>query len=267
MFARNVSLRLKPGKLNEFTRTFDKEVLSIMRRQAGFREEITFALPGEVELIAISLWETKEQADAYNASDYPKVLKAVHAMLDGTPKVQNLNVISSTIQHAGTKSGKAVSASSATAGGREMPSTTENNKEIARRFMEECWNKGDKDAMRDLIADKCRYHDPAFPGVENVQQHITACRSAFPDLRFTIEDMIGERNEVVAHWTAHGTHKGPFLGMQPTNRSCTVSGTSISRIEGGKIVEHWADWNVMTLMEQLGVSAPPKAEEKVSARK
>jgi steroid delta-isomerase-like uncharacterized protein len=267
MFARNVSIRLKPGKLKEFTRTFDKEVLSILRKQPGFREEITFVSPGEVELTAISLWDSKEQADAYNASDYPKVLKAVNAMLDGTPKVQNLNVISSTIQHAGTGSGKAVSASSATAaGGGEMPSITE-NKEIARRFMEECWNKGDKDAMRDLIADKCRYHDPVFPGVENVQQHITSCRSGFPDLRFTIEDMIGERNEVVVHWTARGTHTGPFLGMQPTNRPCTVSGTSISRIEGGKIVEHWADWNVMTLMEQLGVTAAPKAEEKVSARK
>jgi predicted ester cyclase/quinol monooxygenase YgiN len=240
MFARNVSLRLKPGKLNEFTRTFDKEVLSILRKQPGFREEITFAMPGDVELIAISLWESKEQADAYNASAYPKVLQALHAMLDGAPKVQNLNVISSTIQHAGSGSGKAASASSARAArGGEMPSTTE-NKEIARRFIEECWNNGDTAAMRDLIADKCRYHDPAFPGVENIEQHITACRSAF---------------------------KGPFLGMPPTNRACTVSGTSISRMEGGKITEQWADWNVMTLMEQLGVAAAPSAEEKVSARK
>jgi steroid delta-isomerase-like uncharacterized protein len=267
MFARNVSLRLKPGRLNEFTRTFDKEVLSILRKQPGFREEIICALPGEVELIAISLWDSKEQADAYNVSDYPKVLKVVHAMLDGTPKVQSLNVLSSTIQHAGTGSGKAVSASSATAvGGVEMPSTME-NKEIARRFIEECWNHGDKAAMRDVIADNCRYHDPVFPGVDNVEQHIASCRSAFPDIRFTIEDMIGERNEVVVHWTVRGTHKGPFLGVQPTNRACTVSGTSISRMEGGKLVEHWADWNVMTLMEQLGVAAPPKAEEKVSTHK
>src|ERR1700691_773211 len=102
MFARNVSLRLKPGKLNEFTRTFDKEVLSILRKQPGFREEITFTLPGEVELIAISLWDSKEQADAYNASAYAKVLQAVNTMLDGAPKVQSLNVLSSTIQHAGT---------------------------------------------------------------------------------------------------------------------------------------------------------------------
>jgi steroid delta-isomerase-like uncharacterized protein len=265
MFARNVSIHLKPGKLTEFTRTFDKEVLSIMRRQAGFREELIFALPGEVDLVSISLWDNKEQADAYNAAGYPKVLQAVNAMLDGTPKVQNLNVISSTIQHAGNGSGKAGSASSAAAAGSgDLASTTE-NKEIARRFMEECWNKGDKKSMQDLIADKCRYHDPVFPGVDNVQQHITSCRNAFPDLNFTIEDMIGERNEVVVHWKARGTHKGTFLGMQPTNRSCTVTGTSISRLENGKVAEHWSDWNVMTLMEQLGVKAAPKAEQRAIA--
>jgi steroid delta-isomerase-like uncharacterized protein len=270
MFARHVSIRLKPGKLNEFTRTFDKEVLSLMRKQPGFREEITFASPGDVELIAISLWDSKEQADAYNSSAYPKVLELVKNMLDGTPRVQNLNVLSSTMepagesrQRTGTEAGRATSASAAAAGGREMPSTTENNKEIARRFMEECWNKGDTNAMRELIADKCRYHDPAFPGVTDVQQHIAACRSAFPDSHFTIEDMIAERNEVVQHWTVRGTHKGPFLGIQPTNRQATVSGTSISKIEGGKIVEHWADWNVMTLMEQLGVAPASRAKEKV----
>jgi steroid delta-isomerase-like uncharacterized protein len=271
MFARHVSLRLKPGKLNEFNRTFE-EVLSILRRQPGFRDEINFALPGEEELIAISLWDSKEHADAYSRSAYSKVLEVVNAMLDGTPKVQNLNVINSTIQQpggesrqpAGTEAGRAGSASAAAAGGgREMPSTTENNKEIARRFMEECWNQGNTGAMRELIADKCRYHDPAFPGVTDVQQHITSCRSAFPDLRFTIEDMIGERNEVVQHWTVRGTHRGPFLGIQPTNRQCTVSGTSISKIEGGKITEHWADWNVMTLMEQLGVAPARRAAEKV----
>ena len=83
-----------------------------------FGKRSLFASPGEVELTAISLWDSKEQADAYNASAYPKVLQALNTMLDGAPKVQNLNVISSTIQHAGTGSGKAVSASSATASGR-----------------------------------------------------------------------------------------------------------------------------------------------------
>jgi steroid delta-isomerase-like uncharacterized protein len=269
MYARNVSLRIKPGKLTEFNRALDQEVLPILRRQAGFRELITFVLAGDVDITAISLWDSKEQAEAYNASDFPKVLKAVDALLDGTPKVQNLNVIQSTMERAGSESGKAGSA--VAAGGREMSSTSESrevaqNKEIARRFMEECWNKGDTRAMRELIADTCRYHDPAFPGVENIEQHITAIRNAFPDLTFTTEDMIGERNEVVVHWTVRGTQRGPFLGVPPTNRSCTVSGTSITRVEGGKIVEHWADWNVMTLMQQLGVAAAPKAEEKTVTR-
>lgn len=255
MFARNVSLRLKPGKLNEFTRTFDKEVLPILQKQPGFLEEIISSTPpGEIELTAISLWDNKEHADAYNATGYPKVVHAINTMLDGPPRVQNVNVVHSTMQHGSPDK----------AAGGETMATMENNKNIAQRFIEECWNKGDKAAMRDVIADNCRYHDPAFPGVDKLPGHIASCRTAFPDLRFTIEDMIGERNEVVVHWTVRGTHKGPFLGMQPTNRPCTVSGTSISRIEGGKLVEHWADWNVMTLMEQLGVSAAPKTEEKVT---
>lgn len=281
MYARNVSLRIKLGKLTEFNRTLERDVLPILRRQAGFREQITFALPGDVEITAISLWDSKEQAEAYNASDYPKVLKAVDALLDGRPKVQNLNVIQSSLGHAGgdsgktasaAGSGKAGSAASGSAGdGREMSSSNENreiaqNKEIARRYVEDCWNKGDKKAMRDLVAEKCRFHDPVFPGVENIEQHIMTCRTAFPDLNFTIEDMIGERNEVVVHWTVRGTQRGPFLGVQPTNRACNVSGTSITRIDGGKIVEHWADWNVLTLMEQLGVATAPKADEKTVTR-
>jgi steroid delta-isomerase-like uncharacterized protein len=278
MYARNVSLRIKPGKLSEFNRALDQDVLPILRRQAGFREQITFAMAGDVEIMAISLWDSKEQAEAYHASDFPKVLKAVEGLLDGTPKVQNLKVIQSTLQHAGSESSKAGSASgmagsgaSAAGNGREMSYANESkevaqNKEIARRFMEECWNKGDTRAMRDLIAERCRYHDPAFPGVENIEQHITAIRNAFPDLTFTTEDMIGERNEVVVHWTVRGTQRGPFLGVPPTNRACTVSGTSITRVEGGKIVEHWADWNVLTLMQQLGVAAAPGANEKAVTR-
>src|ERR1700745_2892014 len=112
MFARHVSLHVKRGKLNEFTRTFEKETLPIMRRQAGFRDEITFALPGDVDVIAISLWDSREQAEAYNTSDYPKVLKTLKALLDGTPKVQNLNVISSTIHQDGGNSRQHAAAAS-----------------------------------------------------------------------------------------------------------------------------------------------------------
>jgi quinol monooxygenase YgiN len=98
MYARNVSLRLKANSMNEFTRTFDKEVVPLLRKQTGFQEEITCGDPAGQDLVAISLWDNKEHADAYNTSGYPQVLKLLNAVLDGTPKVQGTNVIRSTIQ-------------------------------------------------------------------------------------------------------------------------------------------------------------------------
>ena len=97
MFARNVSLRLKPNTLSEFTRIFDKEVIPMLRKQSGFRDEIIFAVPGELDVVAISLWDTKDYAEAYNTAGYPEVLKILDKVLDGTPKVQVSDVISSTI--------------------------------------------------------------------------------------------------------------------------------------------------------------------------
>ena len=97
MFARNVSLRLKPNALSEFTRIFDEEVIPMLRKQNGFRDEITFAVPGGLDVVAMSLWDTKDSAEAYNTAGYPEVLKILDKVLDGTPKVQVSDVISSTI--------------------------------------------------------------------------------------------------------------------------------------------------------------------------
>jgi heme-degrading monooxygenase HmoA len=97
MFARNVSLRLKPNTLSEFTRTFDKEVIPMLRKQKGFQDEIAFATPGGLDVVAISLWDTKEHAEAYNTTAYPEVLKILDKVLEGTPKVRVSDVISSTI--------------------------------------------------------------------------------------------------------------------------------------------------------------------------
>ena len=148
-------------------------------------------------------------------------------------------------------------------GGKECIVSDE-NKKIARKLIEEGWNKGRIEVVDDLMATGCRFHDPVFPsltsGAANYKEHIRTCRNAFPDLHFTVEDMIAERNEVVAHWTVRGTHRGPFLGMSPTERSATVSGTTICRIDKGKIVESWADWNLLSLMEQLGLAAAPQTQ-------
>jgi len=98
MFARNVALHLKPNTLSDFTKTFDASVLPILRKQKGFQNEITFAVAGGTDVVAISLWDTKENAEAYNTTGYPEVLKSLERMLDGTPKVRVSDVISSTLQ-------------------------------------------------------------------------------------------------------------------------------------------------------------------------
>src|SRR5271165_2788261 len=144
------------------------------------------------------------------------------------------------------------------------------NKHVVQRFVEECWNQGNLNKVSELLADQVRFHDPVFPGlnpgIQNIKNHIEGCRKAFPDLKFTIDDTIAERDEVVHHWTVRGTHKGLFLGMQPTNRKVTLDGTSIYRLENLKITETHAFWNLASMMEQLGVIEVP-TEARGSAKR
>jgi len=96
MFARTVSIHLKSNMLSDYTRTFEKNVLSLLRKQNGFRDEITFAGLGGVDVTAISLWENKADAEAYNTNTYPEVLKTLAKFIDGTPEVQTSDVVTST---------------------------------------------------------------------------------------------------------------------------------------------------------------------------
>ena len=96
MFARNVSIRLKPNMLSDYTRTFEKEILPLLRKQKGFKDEITFANASGVDVTAISLWENKTDAEAYNTNTYPQVLKTLERFIEGTPKVQTSDVVNST---------------------------------------------------------------------------------------------------------------------------------------------------------------------------
>jgi hypothetical protein len=97
MFARNVSFRLKSSTHSDYTWTFENEVLPLLRKQAGFKEEITLANPTSQEAVAISLWDTKAHAEAYNKNHYPEVLRTLAEMIDGTPKVQTFEAVASTL--------------------------------------------------------------------------------------------------------------------------------------------------------------------------
>jgi heme-degrading monooxygenase HmoA len=96
MFARAVNLRLKPHGLAEFTQTIEKEVLPLLRKLKGFQDEITFVVPNGAEAVAISLWDHKEDAEAYSRGTYPKVLKALVKVVEGAPQVETYDVVNST---------------------------------------------------------------------------------------------------------------------------------------------------------------------------
>src|SRR6202047_849826 len=96
MFARNVSIHLKPNVLSDYTRTFENDILPLLRKQKGFKDELTFAGTGGIDVTAISLWGNKTDAEAYNTNTYPQVLKTMARFIEGTPRVQTSDVVNST---------------------------------------------------------------------------------------------------------------------------------------------------------------------------
>ncbi|MBI3029719.1 MAG: hypothetical protein HYY64_09435 [Candidatus Rokubacteria bacterium] len=96
MFARTVRMQLKPNSVPEFTLTVEKEVIPLLRKQQGFKDEITFVPSDGKEAVAISLWEQKENAEAYSRGAYPEVLKAMAKVVEGTPQVHTSEVSNST---------------------------------------------------------------------------------------------------------------------------------------------------------------------------
>jgi hypothetical protein len=85
--------------LSDYTRTFEKDILPLLRKQKGFKDEITLSNPSSLDVIAISLWENKANADGYNTNTYPEVLRSLARMIDGTPKVQTFEAVTSTFHN------------------------------------------------------------------------------------------------------------------------------------------------------------------------
>jgi hypothetical protein len=97
MFARIVSLQLKPNTHREFSELFDNKILPTLRKQPGFRDELLFVDPGGPEVVAISLWDSKGNVETYDRATYPEVLKTLAKVTDGTPKVKTFQVANSTL--------------------------------------------------------------------------------------------------------------------------------------------------------------------------
>ena len=141
-------------------------------------------------------------------------------------------------------------------------STQEENKAVVRRQLDELFNKGNLDLAEELLAPDFVEHDPAMPedlhGIEAFKQYVGGYRSAFPDIHIEVEDQVAEGDRVATRWTGTGTHEGELMGIAPTGNRAEVAGMNISRIEGGKIAESWSNYDVMGMMQQLGVTPSPE---------
>ena len=96
MFARRVSMNLKPNRVVEFTEKLEKVIIPLLRKQTGFQDEISFIGPGETKAFGISLWDRKENAETYNRGTYPEVTKILAGVVEGTPQVETYEVSNST---------------------------------------------------------------------------------------------------------------------------------------------------------------------------
>ena len=147
---------------------------------------------------------------------------------------------------------------------------SEENKTVIRRSFEELWNKGNLSVADELFAPNYTHHDPSTPdvgrGPESEKKRATLYRTAFPDLKLTIEDIIAEGETVMPRWSCRGTHKGDLSGIAPTGKQFTISGVTIARLTNGKLAEGYVNWDALGLMQQLGV-VPELAKTKAAAAK
>ncbi len=132
----------------------------------------------------------------------------------------------------------------------------QDNVAVMHRIYEEILNKGNMDLVDQLTAVDFISHEipPDYPaGSEGFKQFWTDFRAAFPDLHFTIEETIAEGDKVVCRCTMRGTHRGEFMGIPATGKQVEVQGIDIAHFRGGKGVEHWASYDELGMMRQLGV--------------
>ena len=140
--------------------------------------------------------------------------------------------------------------------------STEQNKIVARQLIEEIFNQGNISLIDEILATDFIEHEELPPGMpsgrEGIKLATTMLRSAFPDFKATIEDVVVEGDKVAFRLTWSGTHEGEFMDMPPTGKSFSIAVFDILRITGGRIVEHWGLMDNMSMMQQLGAMPAPE---------
>jgi len=136
----------------------------------------------------------------------------------------------------------------------------EQNKRVFRQLIEEGFSQGNLEVLDDVFAPDFVEHQDGFvpPNAEGVKRAIVSLRTAAPDLKLTIEEIIASEDKTWARITARGTHRGPFMGRPATGRSFSITVIDICRFEGEQIVEHWGVADRLGIMAQLGLLPQPQ---------
>jgi predicted ester cyclase len=128
------------------------------------------------------------------------------------------------------------------------------NKDVVRRALEESWRN--VDVLDELVSSDYVGNDPALPeplrGIQGAKDNVNQYLSAFEGAQITVSKMIAEGDLVASRWEGRGKHTGEIMGIAPTGRDVVVSGQTLSRLEGGKIVEEWTNWDTLGMLQQIG---------------
>jgi len=138
--------------------------------------------------------------------------------------------------------------------------STESNKRLVRRYYDEVLNGGNLGLLDQIALHDYDEHSP-FPGqpngIEGLKARVGAIAASFKPV-FTVHELIGEDDTVIAYWTNTGTHQGEFMGIPPSGRKVTISGIDVHRLRDGKMAEHWHVVEELQMLQQLGVIPMPQ---------
>jgi steroid delta-isomerase-like uncharacterized protein len=142
--------------------------------------------------------------------------------------------------------------------------SVEENVQTMRRWFQEVWNQGKTRTIYNLLAPNAiaRGQEGAeaeLRGPDEFERFVNKIRSAFPDITVTIEDILGVGDKVVIRWSATMTHTGDGLGLRASGKSVRIRGISIARIQGGKIMEGWDNWDQLGMLQQIGAYEHPES--------
>ncbi len=134
--------------------------------------------------------------------------------------------------------------------------STEQNKTIVRRWIEEGWNKGNVNVVDQFYAPNVVQHDASSPAPvtssADLKQYVGAFLTAMPDLHFTIDDLLAEGDKVLWRFTSQGTQTGPLMNIPPSGKPGTVTGMALFRLADGKIAEVWVNYDLLGFLQQIG---------------